>query len=120
MKTYYKNSTQKNNLLSWVKDLIEQYRNDNYIDEDTIFTVKYKDGSMLKYPEQVEQIKFKNIVNIWFSNADCYTMDFNNDFIGTQEDWNNMREYEDNRYPMQYKNPLIISDMDDYYKVFEA
>jgi hypothetical protein len=119
MKTWYKNSNQRTNVLSSLKKMVRMYREDNYIDEDTKIIIYYNDGIRKTYPDNVEEIKLINIRNIVFSNSDCYPMDFTNDFIGTQEDYNNLKEYADIKFcPEDFipKNPLIVDDMDNYYK----
>jgi len=113
MKTCYKKFNQKNNILSSAKELVKMFRNDNYIDEDSYFIVKYKNGEILSYPDQAEQIKFKNIVNIYFSGTDD-NGDFNYGFIGTQETFNFITSI--NNFAL--KNFLIVNDMDDYFKTF--
>jgi hypothetical protein len=120
MKTWYKNWNQRTNVLSSLKEMVRMYREDNYIDEDTCIHVYYNDGTIKHYPDDADTIKLINIKNVVFSNADCYPMDFTNDFIGTQEDWNTMKEFENKQFPMEYKNPLIVEDMDNYYKIQEA
>ena len=103
------------------------YKNDDYIDDDSFFVVKYNDDRILSYPDQASRIKFKNIANIYFSGSDD-NGDFTYDFIGTQENYdflleclyNNLNKYpnlkkEDLLFP---KNPLIVEDMEDYFKTF--
>jgi hypothetical protein len=122
MKTSYKNRNQKTNMLTTAKYLIEDFRKYNNIDEDSYFVIKYKDGSMLSYPDQADQIKFKNIENIYFSGTDD-NGDFKYDFIGTQESYDFLLEGWKNAFdPSDFipKNPLIVNDMNDYFKMFEA
>lgn len=125
MKTWYKHWNQRTNVLSSLKEMIRMYREDNYIDDDTQIIIYYNDGTRKRYPDNVEEIKLKNIRNVIFSNGDVWPMDFTYDFIGTQEDYNSMKEICTGVYkmlkPEEYlpKNPLIVDDMDDYYKMQE-
>lgn len=125
MKTWYKHWNQRTNVLSSLKEMIRMYREDNYIDDDTQIIIYYNDGTRKRYPDNVEEIKLKNIRNVIFSNGDVWPMDFTYDFIGTQEDYNSMKEICTGVYKMlkseEYlpKNPLIVDDMDDYYKMQE-
>jgi hypothetical protein len=125
MKTWYKHWNQRTNVLSSLKEMIRMYREDNYIDDGTQIIIYYNDGTRKRYPDNVEEIKLKNIRNVIFSNGDVWPMDFTYDFIGTQEDYNSMKEICTGVYkmlkPEEYlpKNPLIVDDMDDYYKMQE-
>jgi hypothetical protein len=122
MKTNYKNNqSQKNITLSSAKILIELYRNDKHIDEDEKFIIKYKDGSRLSYPEQVDQIKFKNIVNIYYQGA-FINGDFYYDFIGTQDqfEFTNQILKDSNCNLSIPANPLIVEDMEDYFRKFDS
>jgi hypothetical protein len=68
----------------------------------------------------VNQIKLKNIQNIWYQTAnDCG--DFTHDFIGTQESYNFIFGviYQWNSFFMP-KNPLILDGSDDYGRIFEG
>lgn len=122
MKTYYKKSNQRTNTLSSLKEMISMYREDNYIDEDTCIIVYYNDGTTKRYPDNVAEIKLKNIRNVVYSNGDCYPFDYTYDFIGTEEDYNNYIDYCITHFtalnPEEYTpiNKLIVKDMDDYYK----
>lgn len=120
MKTWYKNWNQHTNVLSSLKEMVRMYREDNnYIDDDTRIVIYYNDGTRKYYPDDIETIKLKNIRNVVFSNGDCYPMDYNNDFIGTQEDYDGMMEYCQRYFdPESFrpKNPLIVDDMDNYYR----
>jgi hypothetical protein len=113
MKTTYKQLNQKNNMLASAKELIKMFREDNYLDEDSYFVVKYNNGKSLSYPVQAEQIKFKNITNIYFSGTDD-NGDFNHDFIGTQETFDFITSINN----FELKNPLIVEDMENYFKTF--
>lgn len=114
MKTYYKNSTIKSRTLSTMKDLISMYRDDGYIDDDSHAHILYNDGTILHYPDDVEKIKFKNIKNVHYMGSDD-SRDFYFDDITTPETIETL-EMLPNIYHMDYKNRLIVDDMEEYYK----
>ena len=118
MKTYYKHDSIKNCTLTTLKSLVEMYRDDGYIDEDSAAHVLYKDGTILNYPDDVEQIKFKNIKNIHYMGSDD-SRDFTYDDIVTPDDLETIKMM-NQLYPMEYQNQLIVEDMDDYYKEYFA
>lgn len=114
MKTWYKNWSIKAGTMSMLKELIRQYREDNYIDEDSHAHVLYNDGTILYYPDDAEKIKFKNIKNIHYMGSDD-SRDFYFDDITTKESLEFVATLP-SIYHMEYKNQLIIEDMEDYYR----
>lgn len=119
MKFYYRHPTQRTNTLTCLKELVGMYREDGYIDEDAHAHVLYKDGSVLSYPDQVEQIRIKNIQNIHFMNDSC-SMDFTFDDIVLAENKDFLDEISCwKRWPdMAPKNQLVVDDMEDYYQSY--
>ncbi len=106
----------KYSIESW-EEAIKDERYWQFVDEEEIYTIKYQDGTILYFDYEYEGKKpsLINIVNIHFSNADC-CMDFYYDWIGDQESW---QLWHDMNWNLP-NNPLIVNDMDDYYKMFDV
>lgn len=102
----------KKNTMITVKSLLKLYKEDNYIDEDSMFHVKYNNGDILSYPDDVEKIKLRNISNVHYMGSDD-SCDFNFDSICNAEQAELLKILPN---PMEYKNQLIIEDMEDYYR----
>jgi len=120
-KFYYKNNTQRSYCMASLKELAQMYREDGYIDGDSMANIFYKDGTALRYPDDADKIKIKNIQNVYILTP-YDSMDFKHDFIGTQEDFD-FEKWLGTKNPNltpDYKNPLIVDDMDNYYKQQEA
>jgi hypothetical protein len=106
-------------IISDLKDLVRMYRKDGYIDEDCVLRVRYVDGLILTYPDQVSRIRFKNIENIWYQTADD-SGDFTYDFIGSRETYDFVFGFIYKENPLFIpRNPLILGEEEDYGQIFE-
>jgi hypothetical protein len=96
------------------------YRKDGYIDEDCVLRVRYVDGLILTYPDQVSQIRFKSIENIWYQTA-SYSCDFTYDFIGSRETYDFVFGVIYKENPLFIPtNSLILEEDQDYGRLFEG
>lgn len=108
----------KKNILPGLRDLVSLWKSDGYIDEDTRMFIFYPDGTSLVYPDDIEEIKLRNIVNIIFYGSDDGPCDFWHDFIGPQEEYDeDAKRYDPNYF--QRTSPLIIEDIDEYFKYLD-
>lgn len=95
---------------SILRDLLWDYRHRNTINKNTIAHILYKDGTVLTYPDDVDQIKLINIVNIHLIDPDN-NMDFRFDSIDTRENV----EWWGDKLPSA-ENRLIVEEEDEYYQ----
>lgn len=105
----------KKELKYLLKDAIENWETE-CMDEDTVITIKYNDGSMIIFSYEYEGKKpsVQNIENIYYSDA-SNSMDFYYDWIGDKEIWEIWNE---SGFDIP-KRPLILDCMDEYFKKFE-
>ena len=111
----------KNITMGMLKSLVRDWRLFKEIDEDSHAIILYTNGTALRYPDDVEEIKLTNIANVnIMSSCDC--RDFYYDDIATP-DVIESQELTDAYYLEEYgyrftdfiKNQLIVDDMEDYY-----
>ena len=98
----------KISLKRWImmdlRGYVKDYRKDGYIEEDVKIEVLYADGSILRYPDNAGEIRFRHILNVHIQTADD-DQDFYHDAIVTP----------DQDIPDWADSLLVVEDMEDYY-----
>lgn len=128
---YDRKAVNKKEIKDCLKEWLENWHYSEKVggiwyDQYFTFDIKYRNGDLIRVSEMDyngESIKLQGIENISMICSECH-MDFYYDWIGDKESFEfilEMNRENPNSYMWDIpKNRLVVEDLDDYYKEFEA